>query len=155
MKVKRDIHTYVGGPFRAHGNIEMWREGPIVRLRAQGPFNREAVLGLGRAMSDLLAVDPPPAAFGDILELRGSMMTSPDSMQELERFLQKMGQERSPPVAVAYVADAGVEGRDLMLPLFEAMYLKQGRRFASFESLEAARAWIQTQLADVAGTDGT
>lgn len=146
--VKRDIHAYVGGPFRAHGQIEMWREGRIVRLRAQGPFNREAVLGLGRAMKTLLDEDPPPAPFGDILELSVSMVTSPDSMEEVERFLVLMAEHGTPPLAVAYVAAPDVEGRDFMMPLFEALYLKQGRRFGAFETLEAAKAWVLQQLDD-------
>jgi len=145
--VKRDIHSFVRGPFHAHGQIEMWREGPVVRLRAQGPFNREAVLGLGRAMRDLLTADPPPERFGDILELSGSMVTSPESMAELERFLRLMSAHHRPPLAVAYVAAPEVEGREFMLPLFEALYLKHGRRFGAFETLDAARAWVHEQLA--------
>jgi hypothetical protein len=145
--VKRDIQAFVRGPFHAHGQIEMWREGPVVRLRAQGPFNREAVIGLERAMRDLLTQDPPPARFGDILELTVSMVTSPESMEEVERFLQLMAEHRTPPVAVAYVAAPDVEGRDFMMPLFEALYLKHGRRFGAFETLEQARSWIHQQLA--------
>lgn len=125
----------------------MWREGPVVRLRAQGPFNREAVLGLGRAMRDLLTVDPPPERFGDILELSGSMVTSPESMEEVERFLEMMGAYHPPPLAVAYVAAPDVEGRDFMMPLFETLYLKHGRRFGAFETLEAAKTWMLQQLA--------
>lgn len=153
--MKRDIHTYVGGLFRAHGNIEMWREGDLIRLRAQGPFNREAVLGLGAAMADLLTRDPPPPLFGDILELRGSMVTSPDSMEELSRFMARMTDHRAPPVAVAYVAGPEVEGRDFMLPLFEALYLKHGRRFGAFETLAEAKAWIADQLTSARARDSS
>ncbi|WP_143073985.1 hypothetical protein [Roseateles sp. YR242] len=149
--MKRDIHAFVRGPFHAHGQIEMWREGPIIRLRGQGPFNREAVQGLGRAMKDLLTSDPPPERFGDILTLSVSMVTSPESMEELERFLQRMAQHRRPPVAVAYVAGPDVEGRDFMMPLFETLYLKHGRRFGAFETLEAATAWMHQQLKPDAG----
>ncbi|OWQ86339.1 hypothetical protein CDN99_21145 [Roseateles aquatilis] len=151
--MKRDIHTYVGGPFRAHGQIEMWREGDVIRLRGQGPFNREAVLGLGAAMADLLTRDPPPAVFGDILELRGSMVTSPDSMEELGQFMARMAAHRSPPVAVAYVAGPEVEGRDFMLPLFEALYQKHGRRFGAFGSLDDAKAWMAEQLKKATAKD--
>lgn len=153
--MKRDIHTYVGGPFRAHGDIEMWREGAIVRLKARGPFNREAVLGLGRAMGDLLAADPPPAVFGDLLELRGSMMTSPDSLQALGEFMQAMGRDRTPPRAVAYVAGPDVEGRDFMLPLFEALYRQHGRDFAAFDTLPEAQTWLLARLAHDAAGNGT
>jgi hypothetical protein len=145
--VKLDIHAFVQGPFQAHGQIEMWREGPVVRLRAQGPFNREAVLALGRAMRDLLTANPPPERFGDILELSTSMVTSPESMEELERFLEQMGTRHLPPLAVAYVAGPEVEGRDFMMPLFEALYRRQGRRFGAFETLDAARTWMLQQLA--------
>lgn len=144
--VKRDIHAFVAGPFKAHGQIEMWREGQVVRLRAQGPFNREAVHALGRAMQDLLAKDPPQGRFCDILELQSSMMTSPEGMRDFEQFLQHMGQQRQPPLAVAWVAQPDVEGRDFMLPLFEALYQKHGRRFRAFETLAQAQDWVATHL---------
>lgn len=144
--MKLDIHAFVPGPFQAHGQIEMWREGPIIRLRAQGPFNREAVLGLRRAMVDLLQSDPPPPAFGYVLEMTGSMITSPESMEEMERFLAQMATVRQPPIAVAYVVPPEVEARDIMLPLIEAMYRRHGRRFGAFDTLACACAWTQEQL---------
>ncbi len=149
--MKLDIHAFVPGPFQAHGQIEMWREGPIIRLRAQGPFNREAVLGLRRAMVDLLQADPPPAAFGYVLELTGSMITSPESMEEMDRFLEQMAALRQPPQAVAYVVPPEVEARDIMLPLIEAMYRRHGRRFGAFDTLASACDWTQQQL--VSGPD--
>lgn len=158
--LKLDIQAFVPGPFQAHGQIEMWREGSIIRLRAQGPFNREAVLGLARAMADLLRADPPPAEasgapgrFGDLLEISGSMITSPDTMAEMERFLGHMAALGQAPVAIAYVAAPEVEGRDIMLPLIEAMYQRQGRRFGAFETLAEARVWMQEQLDLVPETD--
>ncbi|UXH78754.1 hypothetical protein [Roseateles amylovorans] len=151
--MKRDIQAFVDGPFRPHGRIEVWREGAMVRSRAEGPFNREAVLGLGRAMDDLLTVDPPPARFIDLAELSVSMIASPDAMQELDRFLGEIAQHRAPPVAVAYVVGADVEGRALMLPLYHALYRKHGRRFQVFLNLEDALGWLNAQLNDVSIED--
>jgi hypothetical protein len=146
LVVKRDIHAFVSGPFRAHGQIEMWREGAVVRLRAQGPFNREAVQALGDALRDLLQQDPPPAHFADVLELQGSMMTSPEALADFEQFLARMAQLRNPPAAVAYVVPPEVEGRELMLPLFARLYARHGRQFAAFDRLEPALTWIGQQL---------
>ncbi len=152
--VKRDIQAFVDGPFRPHGHIEVWREGAMVRSRAEGPFNREAVIGLARAMDDLLTQDPPPARFTDLAELSVSMLASPESMDALGRFLSDISRDRPAPVAVAYVVGAEVEGRDLMVPLYDALYRKHGRRFRVFHHLEDALSWLQAQLDAVSIGDG-
>lgn len=144
--MKLDIQAFVPGPFQAHGQIELWRDGSLIRLRAQGPFNREAVLGLSRAMADLMQSNPPPAAFGYVLELSGTMITSPETMEEMERFLEQMAALGQTPLAVAYVVPPEVEARDIMLPLIEAMYRRHGRRFGAFDTLPSACAWVQQQL---------
>jgi hypothetical protein len=143
---KRSSAEFATGVFRPHGQVDIWAEGLIVRLEARGPFNREGVQAMGMAMRDLFASVPVGGRFGDILVMHGSLMASPDALASFEAFLQAMSQAKTAPVAVAYVAAPEVEGRSLMLPIYAEIYARHGRRFAAFEQLADAEAWVREQL---------
>ncbi|MDC6167838.1 hypothetical protein PO768_10315 [Paucibacter sp. XJ19-41] len=143
---KRTSAAFATGIFRPHGQVDIWAEGSIVRLEASGPFNREGVLAMGLAMRDLFASVPIGGRFGDILVMHQSLMASPDALACFEEFLQAMSQAKTAPLAVAYVVAPEVEGRDLMLPIFAKIYARHGRRFAAFERLGDAEAWLREQL---------
>lgn len=144
---KRDIAAFAAGPFKPHGRIEIWSEGSVVRIEAQGPFNLEAVEAVGLAMRDLFTEVPPGRIFADILTMRDSIMTSAQGLKAFEGFLQAMSVAKLAPCAVAYVVDRTVEGRDLMLPKFVEIYARHGRDFAAFERLEDAEHWVRDRLA--------
>lgn len=146
LQSKRNSAEFATGVFRPHGQVDIWAEGSIVRLEARGPFNREGVQAMGLAMRDLFASVPVGGRFGDILVMHESLMASPDALATFEDFLQAMSKARTAPVAVAYVAAPGVEGRSLMLPIFAEIYARHGRRFAAFEHLAEAQAWVREQL---------
>lgn len=146
--MKRNIAAFAAGPFKPHGRIEMWSEGPVVRIDAQGPFNPEAVQAVGLAMRDLFAEMPPSERFADILTFHDSILTSPDGLQAFEQFLQAMSAAAQAPKAVAYVVGPDVEGRALMLPLFAEIYARHGREFRAFECIEQAEAWARERLAE-------
>lgn len=147
LQSKRNSAEFATGVFRPHGHVDIWAEGSVVRLEARGPFNREGVLAMGLAMRDLFACVPIGGRFGDILVMHESLMASPDALAAFEDFLQAMSQAKTAPLAVAYVAAPEVEGRSLMLPIFAAIYARHGRRFAAFEQLAEAEAWVRAQLA--------
>jgi hypothetical protein len=138
--------NFAPGPFRPHGSVEIWRDGSVVHLIAEGPFNLETVQGVGRAMRELFASQPPQGRFVDILEMRTSIMASKEVMAAFGRFLADMSAAKTAPLAVAYVVAPGVEGRGLMLPIFARVYAENGRRFAAFETMDEARAWALEQL---------
>lgn len=137
---------FAPGPFRPHGSVEMWKDGSVVHLIAEGPFNLETVHGVGRAMKELFATQPPQGRFVDILEMRTSIMASMEVMTAFGRFLAEMSSAKTAPLAVAYVVAPEVEGRSLMLPIFARVYAEHGRRFAAFETMAEARAWALEQL---------
>ncbi|MDI4634500.1 hypothetical protein J7U46_15680 [Pelomonas sp. V22] len=143
---KRDIQSYANGAFKPHGKIEFWTEGHVVRIEAQGPFNREAIQAVGLAMQELFAGTPPTCAFADILEIRRSIMISPEALEAFSLFLARMSINKSAPTAVAYVVAAEVEGRSLVLPLLAKLYAKHGRQFAAFETMAPAEAWVRERL---------
>ena len=148
-KRKTDIKAYANGAFKPHGLIEFWTEGPVVRIEAQGPFNREAIQAVGIAMRELFVAMPPAARFADILEIRHSIMISPEALEAFGRFLAQMSANKSAPVAVAYVVGREVEGRSLILPLLAKLYAEHGREFGAFETLAEAEAWVRAQLSIV------
>jgi hypothetical protein len=145
---RRRSDDYARGIFRPHGRVEVWRDGSVVRLFAEGPFNLETLQGMGEAMSELFAEVPPQGRFADILEMRTSIMASPDVMAAFAAFLSRMSAAKTAPVAVAFIVGQDVEGRDLMLPIFARIYAQHGRRFAVFESEADAVSWVQAQLAE-------
>jgi len=147
---KRDIHAYASGAFKPHGLIEFWTEGPVVRIEAQGPFNREAIQAVGVAMRELFVAMPPAPQFADILEIRHSIMISPEALEAFGRFLAQMSANKSAPVAVAYVVAGDVEGRSMILPLLARLYAEHGRDFAAFETLAQAEAWVRKRLSATA-----
>lgn len=118
----------------------------MVRIEAQGPFNREAFQAVGLAMRELFATTPPAEVFADILEIRRSIMISPEALEAFGHFLAQMSANKSAPTAVAYVVAPEVEGRSLVLPLLAKLYAQHGRQFAAFETLPAAEAWVRERL---------
>jgi hypothetical protein len=145
---RRRSEDYARGLFRPHGRIEIWSEGSVVRLVAEGPFNLEILQGLGVAMSELFAESPPQGRFADILEMRSSILASPEVMSAFGDFLARMSAAKTAPVAVAYIVGPEVEGRELMLPLFSRIYAQHQRRFAAFETEAEALDWVRHQLAE-------
>ncbi len=141
---------YASGRFAPHGRVEFWRDGSVIRLVAEGPFNVESVQAIGAAMAQLFAEAPPMERFADILTFRGSILVTPEAMAAFDVFLARMSQAKTAPLAVAYVVGAEVEGRDLMLPMFKRLYAKHQRRFAHFESEAQAEAWVRAQLGEAA-----
>lgn len=145
--LKRHSDDFATGAFPPHGRVELWAEGSVVHIEARGPFNREAVLAVGRAMRDLFADRPVGRVFADILVMRDSLVASPDALVAFEQFLAAMSAADFAPQVVAYVVAPEVEGRSLMLPLFSAIYARHGREFAAFEGMAEAEAWVRERLA--------
>lgn len=148
---RQDIGDFARGPFRPHGHIAMWGEGPVVHVDATGPFNVEAMQALGLAMSELFALHPLSGVFGDIVEFHCSVMCSPEVVAAYGGFLRKNTADGHTPAAVAWVVAPQVEGRGIMLPVFQRLYAEHGRRFACFETMDEAQAWMRQCLREAGG----
>lgn len=144
---KRNIEAFATSAFRPHGRIEFWAEGSVLRIVAEGPFNREAVQAVNLAMRDLFATMPADQRFVDLLEFRGSLLASPDALEGFGDFLSDMSEAGRAPIAVAYVVAADVEARSLMLPIITKLYAQHGRQFAVFETMAEAEVWLRERLA--------
>jgi len=147
---KRNIEAYASSGFRPHGRIEFWAEGSVIRIQAEGPFNREAVQAVGLAMRELFSAMPPGPRFADMLEFRGSLLASPDALAAFGDFLRAMSVAKTAPIAVAFVVGPEVEARSLMLPIFTKLYAEHGREFAAFETADEAEDWLRERMSGAA-----
>ncbi len=142
---------YSEGPFRPHGRIEIWLEdapqGALIYSVAQGPFNAEFVKAFQLARNELLKAKQVTRVFGHITQFHTSIMASPDAIESLSRHLVNVHKLGLGSGITAWVVAPGVEGRELMLPLFDRVHRENGQRFAAFEALAPAQAWVRSQLA--------
>ena len=143
---KRNIQDFAVGGFRPHGEVELWAEGPVMRVIAQGPFNREAVRALGKAVNDLYQALGPDRPICELIEYRHSLLASPETLTTLGDLLALMTRLGIAQKAIAIVVTDDVEARDLMLPIVTKVYTDQGRAVASFSSVAEAQAWLTQQL---------
>lgn len=110
---KRNIQDFAAGGFRPHGEVELWAEGPVMRVIAQGPFNREAVLALmtqiGTAQTaiamvvadDVEALDLMLPIVTKVYADQGRAVASFGSVAEAQAWLEKTARpltaDRRPP----------------------------------------------------------
>lgn len=133
--------------FRPHGRTEMWAQGAVIYVVAEGPFNREGVDAFSNEMLALYRRLPQGSRFVHITEVRGAMLGTPDAWARLSEYLAAGLKLGLPMLGTAWVAAADVDGRSLMLPRAAQIFTDAGRRFASFETMEAAEEWAHQLLA--------
>ncbi|MDC8786413.1 hypothetical protein [Roseateles koreensis] len=132
--------------FRPHGEFEFWVHGSTFHVRAQGPFNREAIEAMAQGMGALYNEIPAATPLVNLLEFTESLMIAPDALQALEDLLRRFGQLGRAPVAVAFVVEADVEGRDLVWPFYHDVFLRQGRLVKLFDNAAEAQGWLDDEL---------
>lgn len=134
-------------PFRQHGRIDMHMDGDILVYDAVGPFNVETLDAMAVAqMAFLRGLPRIGRAWGSIAHFRASAMTSPEG---LARYAKLMASPKPPELeakVTAFVVGADVEGGRIMLPHYQRIYETIGRPFASFTTLDEAKAWVHAQL---------
>lgn len=143
---RRNIEDYASGPFRPHGEMEIWLEGHVVCIKATGPFNTESIQAMGKALRALYAEIAQPEKLVHLVTIQRSLLASPEVVKTFGDFLAAMDAIQQTPVAVAWVVAPEVEGGRLMLPFFAKTYASAGREFRAFENATDAYAWLQTRL---------
>jgi hypothetical protein len=141
-----------GGPpapprFRPHGRTEVWADGALVHVAAEGPFNREGVDAFSQKMVELYRQLPAGMRFVNLTEFRVTMMATPDAWERLAGHLSRVNDSGLPLVATAWIAAADVEGRGLFVPRATLLFRELGRSFECFETMGAAEAWGRRLLA--------
>ena len=132
--------------FVPHGRITAHLSGPILCFDTVGPFNAEAIQALLRAYRPLLVELSGRGAYGHITTFHGSMLATPDALDAFGGLLAEWRTHGIMPSANAYVADAAVEGRSVMMPIFEKLFAGPVP-FRAFHRADEAEAWIGDVLA--------
>ncbi len=126
-----------------HGQYALSVDGPMLILRARGPWNREAVQ-LYRDELALLSTPLEQGAWGLLAIVQGEALLLPDAAALLQqKTATDLARGR---VATALVFD-NVILQELVEEQFSAIYagLPQSLRF--FDDLHEARAWLQSEIA--------
>ena len=142
----RSTDTFAQGTtFRPHGRLEMRIEGSIAYADAYGPFNVEFIQAVALTLRDVRSSTELPRPYANIVQFHVSLMGSKEMLDLLS---STIGQIRGEDVgtALAFVVAPEVEGRDLMLPLFERVFREHGRNFRSFDNGPEAEAWVHDCL---------
>ncbi|MCZ8114642.1 hypothetical protein [Silanimonas sp.] len=136
------------GAFPAHGDIEVVKDGAIIRAAGAGPFNVEAVAAYARRMAQLVAGVEPGGRFVVIARMSRSILAPPDAWAALDASVRsrKLGPSRQ--IGAAWVKDGEVEGWALMLPKITAIYAAIEVPFQGFDDEAAAAAWALDLLGD-------
>ncbi|MES2017662.1 MAG: hypothetical protein V4484_14320 [Pseudomonadota bacterium] len=132
-------------PFAAHGEFKAHVEGRIIVSEVVGPWNKELVDKWSRVMYGYAKQLSASGPHVGIARIHTSMMCPPDALQAMRQAVL-FGNERLGSIGNALVADPGVEGRALMLPMYEQLYLG-GNPYAFFHDLDSATAWALALLA--------
>jgi hypothetical protein len=132
--------------FQPHGNLTAHVAGKVLYFESTGPFNVEVVDAVVRAYQPLLQRLADAGPFGHISVFHESMLATPDALHAFDALLGEWRRTGLAPLANAYVADADVEGRDIMMPVFAKVF-SGFSPFRDFHNIEEAEGWIGAALA--------
>ena len=133
------------GAFPAHGRVEVHPHGRVVYFDATGPFNAEAVALMRTAYTPIMAAMAMEGPFGHISTFHESMLATPEAFEAFAALLESWRASGILPAVNAYVVAREVEGRNLVLPRYAAAF-PSTCRFAAFETLPEAEAWVACEL---------
>ncbi|WP_296447892.1 hypothetical protein [Rhodoferax sp. UBA5149] len=137
---------FADGNFKPHGRLDVHLEGDIVVYDAEGPFNLEAIVALGKARRAVVAEWGTEDRRATIVVFRTSMLMSPAALEAYEQGMQAHLAQVKPHVAVAWVVAPEVEGRSIMLPYFAKIFSRINVPWQAFEELHAAQVWARSRL---------
>ena len=131
--------------YRPHGTFSTYVEGQLMFSEITGPWNKELVEYWGqycypqaKALSDV-------GPYVGIAIIHGSMLCPVDALESLRRVV-RYSATKLRCIAHVIVADASVDGRDFIEPVFARVY--EGLvQHAIFYNVEDARAWSLALLA--------
>lgn len=132
--------------FRPHGRTEVWAEGSIVRVLAEGPFNREAIDAFSLEMLGLYRRLPAGTRCVNLTEVRSALLGTPDAWERLSEHLAAGARLPLALLATGWVVAPEVEGRTLMLPRARQAFADAGRPFEVFETIAEAEVWARRVL---------
>ena len=146
MPKSHSTDDFSDGPFRPHGRLDVHVEGGICIYRAEGPFNLEAIVALGKARRAVAQEWSAQGRAASIVVFHTSMLMSKDAVDAYTQGMQAHLTQVKPNLGVAWVVSQEVEGRAIMLRYFENIFASLNVPWQAFEELDEAKAWIQSRL---------
>ena len=147
LKVK--LSDIASSRFAAHGDFAIWTDGDLLCYDVTGPFNLEWVQALGLARKQIVSAWRPSNRVAAIVHWHTSALMSPEALQAYEDGFAQFKQTSVGPAALAWVADASVEGMPLLRRHFETLFRKNATNFRFFDDPVAARDWAEQEVARV------
>lgn len=137
-----DTARLAQGQFPAHGELQVWRRGPVLCFAAAGPFNVEMVDMLSRAIGRLLQAWRPQPGYLTLTWWRRSLLASPEVLRAYGELLHHSHRLLPPERTNLWCAGPEIEDAALMQPLWQALYDEGGYplEFCASEAAMLARA---------------
>ena len=126
--------------FIPHGKCSYTVENNIVIIDATGPWNLEFFKQMHRELSDIILHDVDYHNFAILLELKGDSFAAQDGL-DYHLHLVKQG-----PTKALALNSALSNASCITQSVFKKVYDQAGLANQSFNSTEAAKAWLRTQL---------
>lgn len=127
--------------FRRHGEYHIEVIGDILLIDGRGPFNVETVRQYERSIAEALEQMRTTEAWYQISVLHDMSIFTPDAFKKLEkinRWRMSIG------LKATAVVSGHMVGKVLAEQQLANLYLEQGLTHAFFETVEAAKDWIET-----------
>lgn len=135
--------------FQPHGRASCRREGNLLVLELEGPWNAELMQQTRQDVRSLKASLPEKAKWGLLVVFSHSLLCSFDSIDVIRNNVQEDARHQGH-AAVGFVAARSVEGRGLVDDIFRRIY--DGIcPMAFFESIDDGKAWVGKYLDDSSG----
>jgi len=146
MKIKRSTNNFVTGRFSTHGRLDTILEDGIFISHSTGPFNIEWVTALDKLRRACLTDVTPTYKSASITIFHNSMLMSKEALDVYSKNLKQHLSEIQISPIIAYVTPPGVEGKSIMLPFFERLFLENNVYWRAFENLDDAKVWVRSML---------
>jgi hypothetical protein len=133
--------------FAPHGEISLRHDDGLLRWELEGPFNAEAIQRF--ALLRQAGFERWQLAgrwLAAVVQWRVSALMAPEAFDTYRDGLRDFIRSQRRIAAVAWVAEAELEGLGFMRDLFERLYRQEGVAFAVFEDSLAAERWAREQL---------
>lgn len=125
--------------FRPHGKFSTHVEGRLIVSEVTGPWNKELVEYWGLHCYQAARELSDSGPFVGIAVIRNSMLCPADALEALGRVVRHSATKLHC-IAHVIVADASVDGRDFLEPVFARVY-EGVVEHAIFYTFEEAREW--------------
>ncbi|QDL55485.1 hypothetical protein [Rhodoferax aquaticus] len=131
-------------PFNIHGKYTVETMGPVLVCNVTGPWNIEMVQEWVAAMLPFSQQLSQYPKVGAIVTYHQSILTTPEAMALMQQVMANAAANKNYG-AYALVADAHVEGRSLVEPIFTRIF--EGHcAYRFFYTFDEAKTWIESEI---------